>query len=270
MPDQPPRRPILTKSALTAALRDRGCSWTDCEVVDSTGSTNSDLAERAHELPAGFIRAANEQWSGRGRLGRVWSSPAGASVSFSVLLRPAGQPAESGWLPLLTGLAVVSAISELGAAATLKWPNDVLLPSGKVAGILAERVGPAVVVGVGINTAMTAAELPVPEATSLRLAGVLDVDPNQLVAACVTNLEQRFVGLRAAAGDPERSGLRQAYEQACSTLGQEVSVRMSDQTLIGSAVGIDREGHLVVRADGRDQAITAGDVTHLRTGVPGL
>lgn len=264
MPDQQPRRPMLTQSELTAALVQRGCPWTECEVVDSTGSTNADLADRASQLATGFVRAANEQRAGRGRLGRSWSSPAGASVSFSVLLRSAAPGEQLGWVPLMTGLAVVAAIAEMGASPALKWPNDVLLPGGKVAGILAERVGSAVVVGVGINTGMTSAELPVPEATSLSIDGLVDVDPNSLVAACVTGIHQRFERWLAAGADAQRSGLTEAYAEVCSTLGREVSVRLPDRSLIGVAVGVDRAGQLLVRSDGRDQVVAAGDVTHLR------
>ena len=122
---------------------------------------------------------AEHQTAGRGRLDRSWVTPPRSALTFSVLLRPTVPAAAWPWLPLLTGHAVSTALRTAGFDASVKWPNDVLLPvdgeDRKVAGILVERVetptGPAAVVGIGINVGMTADELPVPEATSLALAG---------------------------------------------------------------------------------------------------
>ena len=108
---------------------------------------------------------AEEQTAGRGRLGRSWSSMPGASLTFSVLLRPAGVPAaRRGWLPLLAGVAVASAVRSVASVdAVLKWPNDVLVGDRKLAGILAEQSpdGSAVVIGTGLNVAAPAGALPV-------------------------------------------------------------------------------------------------------------
>jgi BirA family biotin operon repressor/biotin-[acetyl-CoA-carboxylase] ligase len=252
-------------------MADAGVPWTRVAVVPSTGSTNADLLARAAELPAGpgeaLVLAADEQTAGRGRLGRTWVSPPGASVSVSVLVAvpPAGAP----WLPLLTGLAVAEGIgSATGTATMLKWPNDVLLGEpapGKVSGVLVERTATAACLGLGINTAMTRDELPVPEASSLALHGV-EVDPDALVAAVLARLEARLRALAAASGDAERAGLAQDYRDRCSTIGREVVVRMpAGQEPAGEAVGIDADGRLVVRtADGTRAVVDAGDVVHVR------
>lgn len=133
-------------------------------MVPQTGSTNADLLEAARAGAAeGLVLVAEEQTAGRGRLGRTWSAPAGAALTFSVLLRPAGvPPTRLGWLPLLTGVAVAAAVrAETGVPASLKWPNDVLVGERKLAGILAEAHSDAVVVGVGLNVTLSRAELPV-------------------------------------------------------------------------------------------------------------
>ena len=116
--------------------------WLALDVVPSTGSTNADLLARAAAdpgSPEGLVLVAEEQTAGRGRLGRSWSSVTGASLTFSVLLRPAAvPPARRGWLTLLAGVAVASAVRSVGCVdAVLKWPNDVLAGDRKLAGILA-------------------------------------------------------------------------------------------------------------------------------------
>ena len=139
-------------------------------MVARTGSTNADLVAGARDgAPEGAVLVAEEQTAGRGRMGRSWLSPPRAALTFSVLLRPTDVPAaRRGWLPLLAGVAVATAIRQVSALdAALKWPNDVLLRSGKLAGILAEQSGDAVVVGIGVNVSTARHELPAPAASSL-------------------------------------------------------------------------------------------------------
>src|SRR6516164_8434486 len=149
--------------------------WREVRAVAETGSSNADLLAAAGAGAAeGTVLVAEAQTAGRGRLGRRWASPPRAGLTFSVLLRPLGVPAALlGWLPLLTGVAAASAV--VGAAAAdvaLKWPNDVLAGGVKLGGILAERAGSAIVVGVGINVWQGRADLPDgPAATSVALAG---------------------------------------------------------------------------------------------------
>lgn len=263
-----PNRPTLTQQGLQRAAAD--LPWRQLEVVPSTGSTNADVLRRAEAGAAeGLVIASDEQTAGRGRLGRSWSSPPGASVSVSVLLRPGLSPDQMGWLPLLAGLAVAAAIAEVcEVEAELKWPNDVLVDDarpGKIAGILLERSGDAACVGFGINTAMTEDELPVPEASSLVLAGAQPPDPDALVAACLRELHHRYSHLLASGGDPVRSGLADEYAARCSTIGREVEVRLpSQEQWRGTAVGVDALGRLQVEIDGAVRDIAAGDVVHVR------
>ncbi|APD11114.1 biotin--[acetyl-CoA-carboxylase] ligase [Pandoraea vervacti] len=136
-------------------------SW-QVEVVDATGSTNLDLLARLREdvSCAPIVRAAMHQTAGRGQRGRVWQSLPGDSLTFSLAYVMPGGPAELAGLSLATGVAVVEGLSDLPLSAPqalgLKWPNDVLLRGGKLAGILIETVpaGPGrigVVIGIGVN-----------------------------------------------------------------------------------------------------------------------
>lgn len=237
------------------------------DVVESTGSTNADLAERARAGAPGWrALVAAEQTAGRGRMTRTWSSPPGTSVSLSVLLRPRRAVTEWGLLPLLTGLGVARALGTLGAEAVLKWPNDVLLPNDderKVCGILAELVtapAPGVVLGMGINVGQQRGELPVDTATSLRLVGV-DVTRPQVVSAVLTELEEVY-------GTWESYGwaaLEADYTAACVTLGRMVRVEVPDgPAVLGTAAAITWDGRIVVRTLQGERAFAAGDVHHLR------
>jgi BirA family biotin operon repressor/biotin-[acetyl-CoA-carboxylase] ligase len=248
-----------------------GGLWTSVEVVASTGSTNADLLARGG--PEGQVLIAEEQTAGRGRAGRSWVSVPGASLTFSVLLRPASVPqASRGWLPLLTGVAVAAAVrSAADLAAVLKWPNDVLVGDRKLAGILAEQssAGNAVVVGVGLNVATPHDALPVSPnglpATSLLVEGA-DVAREPLLVEILRCLERLYLDFRADP-DPESSGLLAEYTAVCGTLGRTVRVELpAGRVLTGVAEGIDRGGRLLVRPAGAASAtpVSAGDIVHLR------
>ena len=262
--------PPLSTAALTAALVRPGGLWRRIEVVAETGSTNADLlAQAAAGAAAGTVLAAEAQHAGKGRLGRTWTSAPGAGLTFSVLLRPAGVPAAAlGWLPLLTGVAVAAAVREVtGVAARLKWPNDVLAGERKLAGILAESRGQAVVVGVGLNVSQRAADLPVPTATSVLLEqqAAAGLARGQLLAGILTALERWYLAWVAAAGDADGCGLRAEYLGQCATVGREVRVLLpGDRTLTGQATDVDRLGRLVVRTAAGLTGISAGDVIHVR------
>ncbi|MGA8117467.1 MAG: biotin--[acetyl-CoA-carboxylase] ligase, partial [Actinocatenispora sp.] len=223
-------RPPLSEGALRRALVRPGELWTGITVVDSTGSTNTDLVAAATGgAPEGQVLVAERQEAGRGRLGRVWTSPARAGLHVSVLLRPGrADPTRSwpevpagryGWLPLLAGVALAGTVRRLAAVeVALKWPNDLLVapdgghPVDKCAGILAEAVpdpdatAPAVVVGMGVNVTLRADELPRADATSLELADGDCTDRDPLLRGLLRELASWYDRFRAAAGDPVGSG----------------------------------------------------------------
>lgn len=239
--------------------------WREVRVVPQTGSTNADLLEAARAgAAAGLVLVAEEQTAGRGRLGRTWSAPPGAGLIFSVLLRPSDvPPTRLGWLPLLTGVAVATAVrDQTGVQASLKWPNDVLVGERKLAGILAEAHGDAVVVGTGLNVTLSQPELPVPTATSLRLENADSTDRAALLTAILTGLGHRYQAWRA---DPDAGGLRADYLRWCATIGREVRVELpGGAVLTGTAVDVDDAGRLVVRTPAGLVPVGAGDVVHVR------
>jgi BirA family biotin operon repressor/biotin-[acetyl-CoA-carboxylase] ligase len=264
----------LDAARLSAAVVRPGGLWRSVEVVPVTGSTNADLLARAAAgEPEGAVLVAEQQDAGRGRLGRAWVSPPRAALTFSVLLRPAAVPrALLGWLPLLAGVAVAAAVGDVAAVdAQLKWPNDVLVGPAKLAGILAEAAGDAVVVGIGVNVSTGPAEFPPPgpgalPATSLLLEHARSLDRTRLLAGILAGLERSYLTWSQFLGDPERSGLRAEYTRWCATLGRRVRVELpGGRALDGLAAGVDADGRLLVSVPpDADLPVAAGDIVHLR------
>ena len=268
----PARAPLDAAALRSRAVRPDGL-WREIEVVESTGSTNADLLARAQQGEAeGTVLAAEEQRAGRGRMGRTWTSPPRAALTFSLLLKPAVPPARRGWLPLLTGVAVAAAVTRAtGVETGLKWPNDLLAADAKLAGILAEAAGNAVVVGIGLNVSTEPAEFPNPRpgalpAISLRAAGATALNREDILLAILDGFERWYRAWQRAGGDPDRSGLREEYVRWSATIGRTVRAELpGGQALSGPAVGVDSDGRLLVRlSSGSEVAVAAGDVVHLR------
>ncbi|GAA3709861.1 biotin--[acetyl-CoA-carboxylase] ligase [Nonomuraea antimicrobica] len=260
-------RPPLSEAALNRALVRPGSLWTGVTVVDSTGSTNADLARAVAEgAPEGTVLVAEAQEAGRGRLGRVWVAPPRSGLTFSILLRPRVPLAAQGWLSLLYGVAAASAVRRLAEVdVRLKWPNDLLIGERKLAGVLAERVDDAVVIGMGMNVTLRPGELPVETATSLEIEKAACTDRDPLLRAVLREIESHYRDWTAAMGDAEASGLRSAYLAANATVGRQVRVELpGEQSVTGLATGIDRFGHLQVEAEGERYTLSVGDVVHVR------
>lgn len=239
------------------------------EVLPEAGSTNDVLSSRAGDLPDLAVLVTENQTGGRGRLGRTWVTPPGTALAISVLLKPIGlPPASFGWFPLLGGLAMSRALDPLvPGGVQVKWPNDVLIEGDKVCGILAELLPgmSGLVLGAGVNLAQTRDQLPTETSTSLALAGAQGIDADRVLSAYLIQLTTLYKEFLAAEGDPLRSALRDEVAEACHTIGRAVRVHLpSGDDLLGTAVGIDEHGRLIVESDAGRTAVAAGDVTHLR------
>jgi BirA family transcriptional regulator, biotin operon repressor / biotin---[acetyl-CoA-carboxylase] ligase len=260
-------RPALDRAALTAALTRESRLWRAVEVVERIGSTNAALVARAaDDTPEGTVLVTEHQDAGRGRMDRVWTSPPRAGLTVSLLLRPDVPAARRGWLPLLTGVALAEAVGQVpGVRTALKWPNDLLAADGsKLAGILAEASGGAVVVGTGVNVSTRPDELP-EGASSLAMEVGRTVDRAPVLLEFLRAFERRYLGWTAALGDPVQSGLAHDYLAWCATVGTEVTVTLPDGSrLEGVAEAVDWDGRLVVRAPGGTVELASGDVRHVR------
>lgn len=233
--------------------------FTEIAWVAETGSTNDDLLAAAQRGGRDQARIADLQTAGRGRRDRVWNAPAESSVLMSLLIRASGTRPPF-WTIGAVALAAADAISDrIEGSCQLKWPNDLMIGDSKVAGVLAQLVDDAVIVGTGINMNWTD-ERPegVPDhATAVnRHTGGHDIDR----AAFVVDMLQRADrNLELSAQE-----LRSAWVANCSTIGLTVRAELAGDDLIGTAVGVAADGALLIEADGRTIPVQVGDVVHLR------
>lgn len=272
VPSTSPAASPLSVADLTSAFRRRGLDLPTPVALATTSSTNDDAATAASKgAPEWTVVVANHQSAGRGRLGRQWEAPPGSALLFSVVLRPPRHwVRQLGWVPLQSGLAVAEGICALGLEVRVKWPNDLVIDKDgsepqlrKLAGLLAERRDSAVIVGVGINVNLAKRQLPVPAATALNLEG-LDAGRGEVLAEVIAAWQRRWADLIAADGDVEAVGLRDEYRGSCISVGRRVRVDVpSGEPIVGQAVDIDSDGHLVVDASGTRVLVSAGDVHHL-------
>jgi BirA family biotin operon repressor/biotin-[acetyl-CoA-carboxylase] ligase len=237
--------------------------------VAETSSTNTDLLARhaAGEDITGAVLLADHQRAGRGRNGRSWSAPPGSQIALSIGVSAVEVPPSAwGWLPLLTGVALVDAVRQTtGIEAGVKWPNDILVGTGKLAGILTEVASPdpVIVVGLGLNVTLTPEEAPDPRATSLQMLGASMLDRDKLAAAILRELTTRIQRWQNAHGpDP---ALVEDYQKRSLTLGGRVrAVLPGDREIIGTAMEVDAAGRLLIDTDTEVVTVSAGDITHLR------
>jgi BirA family biotin operon repressor/biotin-[acetyl-CoA-carboxylase] ligase len=268
-----------------------GTRFGDVRWVAETGSTNADALELGRQgEPEGVVLVADHQTAGRGRLGRTWEAPFGGSLLCTVLLRPPASIAAS--TTMAVAVAAAQAVEDLtGRAPRLKWPNDLVWPgdgSGldrKVAGILAEVDWPAasqissgwreprpgdrlvVAVGIGINVAW-GDQVPADLADlAIALDRLTHPAPaparTELLVRMLEHLDARYTDLLAGPAGVTR--LQAAWRQRSATLGRRVRIDLGSDDLVGTAVDITDEGHLVVETlEGERRTVAVGDVVHLR------
>jgi len=233
-------------------------------VIDSTNTYLKAQARRG--APDGTVAVADHQTAGRGRLDRTWEAPPGASLLFSVLMRP---QLDLNHLYLSTAAVALAAADACVAVAAVepqvKWPNDLLVGDAKLAGVLAEadvagRAVRSVVVGVGVNLAW-------PGPPGVGGTCLDEVSPNApvsrdaLLEALLAALEPR----RGLLDEPEgRLAVAAELRRRCATIGRTVSVELPGEALTGLATGVDHAGHLLVETQGATRVVAAGDVVHLR------
>lgn len=250
--------PAIWHDARLAATRFAPVHW--FRQVDSTNRYLLD--ESARGAPEGMVAVADEQTAGRGRLGRTWVAPPGASLLVSVLLRP--RIARERWslVTLAAALAAADALqATAGIDARVKWPNDLVVGDRKLAGLLAEAdTHGGLVVGMGINVRWD--EFP-PDIAQTATACNLCGDPvtrAELLVAWLRHLERRLEHLDDVVAETR---VRSA------TIGRRIRVELSARTFEALATGLDADGRLLVRCDGgTNEVVAAGDVVHVRPAEP--
>jgi BirA family transcriptional regulator, biotin operon repressor / biotin---[acetyl-CoA-carboxylase] ligase len=235
-----------------------------------TGSTNEAAFKMAEEGAAeGTVVVAEAQCRGKGRLGRVWESPAGVNLYCSVILRPPILPARAAQMTFLSAVAVARAIAdETSLRPFIKWPNDLLINGRKVAGLLNEMSAETekvnfIILGIGVNINMKRGQFPEGlrhPATSLFLETGKPINRADFTRALLEALDLLY----GAYLDHGYGPVREEWLARCNFLGSRVRISFLDKELTGTAKGIDEEGALLVeRPDGMVERVLAGDVTIL-------
>jgi BirA family biotin operon repressor/biotin-[acetyl-CoA-carboxylase] ligase len=254
----------IVRKHLTGPAR----AW-DVRLFGTVASTNRalhDLATKA--APEGTVMIAEAQSAGHGRFGKPWFSPPDVNLYLSVLLRPTVEPRDVGGFSFVGSLALCDAIKAEGLDATIKWPNDVLVEGKKVAGVLVEcatiesRVD-FVIIGFGVNLNVTHQTLRGALGLAGHAAGSLhdfagrEIDRNAFAAALLNHLARWVETYRVEGPAP----LLAAWRDRDILTGRRVEVRGEGPSYEGRVLGVDAQGHLVVRDSlGAQRRVLAGEI----------
>ncbi|MEM1433651.1 MAG: biotin--[acetyl-CoA-carboxylase] ligase [Pseudomonadota bacterium] len=257
----------LDSSLIEQGLESEARAWLrSLEVLPAAGSTNSLLLERGSVGSIdGVVVTAECQLEGRGRLGRRWLSPLGTNLAISIGLRLDVPPAELGGSTLVVGLALLEALDPEGLLGlSLKWPNDVFGPDGKLAGILVELAththdATELVIGIGINLAVPAvASDRVPQAVQnlYALPGAVH-DRNRLLASVVSAVVTFLTRFAESGFEPFVA----AFNQHHRLQGRTCTVSGAGEARSGRVVGIDSQGGLLLETAAGTERVLSGELS---------
>lgn len=227
-----------------------------------TVSTNND-AKNSNETD-GTVFITDLQTGGKGRLGRQWISPSCSGLTMSILLKPDKEILNLQCVTLVAGLAVCNAINKLCKIQTLiKWPNDIIIGTKKVCGILTEGVAKggkidSVVVGIGVN--VTTDNFPTEikkKATSLLIETGIEYTREDLAKEILIEFEKYYEKLLEA----NISSIINEYEKLCVNIGRESFFVLNNTEIKGKAVGISENGELLIKTDNEIKSISSGEVS---------
>ena len=227
-------------------------------IFDETDSTN--LQAKQHSAyPNGTAFIADRQSVGRGRLGRQWDSPKGTGIWLTILLKPEIALSDVSQITLAAGLAVCRAI---GIGAKIKWPNDIVIGSKKVCGILTEMSAETdrvnyVVCGIGVNVNNESFPQELSSATSMRIEGNKKYERNIIIARILNEFEKAYTEFLNGGF----TAISDEYKNHCVTLGRNVQVTFKNRTVTGTAKDITESGALTVETADGDISVNSGEVS---------
>ncbi len=226
---------------------------------DETDTTN-ERAKANSSAPDGSVFIAEVQTHGKGSRGKGWTSPKGTGIWHSILLKPDIAPMEVSQITLVAGLAVCKAV---GLDAKIKWPNDIVIGSKKLCGILTEMSAEMdmvnyVVCGIGVNVNMESFDSEIAHrATSMYIESGKKYCRNEIIAKLLNSFEYYYEKFLEGGLD----AILDEYKRNCVTIGKEVSVIFKKETVRGKAVDVDRGGALIVETIDGVIHVNSGEVS---------
>ncbi|MBT0956325.1 biotin--[acetyl-CoA-carboxylase] ligase [Alphaproteobacteria bacterium KMM 3653] len=231
-------------------------------VLDEVDSTMAEARRRAPGLGGPTWIMAHHQGAAVGRRGRAWAMPEG-NFAATLVIQPAGTPAQAALRSFTASLALYDAVRDFAPAAALalKWPNDVLLSGGKLAGILLENNPPHLSIGIGVNLAAAPDPAEVEEGAlrPVSLAGSITAPPPD-PEAFLSHLAAAFAAHEAQFAAYGFAPLRSLWLSRAARLGEAIRVRTTQAETHGTFETIDADGNLVLLTPKGRQSIPAGDV----------
>ena len=233
---------------------------------ESLESTNTRAKEIAFQAKEGSLVIAEEQTSGKGRMGRVWSSPKNKGVYMSVILKPNTDPVNVARLTLLGAAAINLALKDIGIKSEIKWPNDVVINGKKVAGVLTEMhselgVINYVILGIGINANLNLDQIPEDlkeKATSLKAIKGEKIDRRELFVRLVTRIDELYKEFILTG---EIDGTIQICKDNSAVIGKEIHVHQGKEKRQGRAIELNKNGELLVEFETGVENLFSGEIS---------
>ncbi len=234
------------------------------DTIDSTNTKAQELAEKGY--PSGTLVVADKQESGKGRRGRSWVSPSGTGIFMTLMIKPDINPNNASMLTLVAALAVAKAITSVtGEEALIKWPNDIVVNSKKVCGILTEMNAQFdyinhIVVGIGINVHNESFPEEISQmASSLMIeAGGKRFHRAQIIAETMSYFEQYYDTFLKT---QDLSALVREYDELLVNMNKAVRVLDPKEPFDGKAMGITPKGELIVDTWESRKLVSSGEVS---------
>jgi len=222
--------------------------------------------------PEGTALIANSQSAGKGRMQRVWHSPAGSNIYTSIILRPQIEPARAPQISILAGVAVADVLeSYCPDRIKLKWPNDVLIDGKKVCGVLSQIKTAVsevdfIVLGMGINVNISYNQFPEEIrnlATSLAIETGREISRQELIISLYENITKWYKQLIQNGFGP----IKEKWRSLTPMIGKPVQVMFGEEAVSGKAIGLDDDGSLILLAAGNKEIkVSAGEATIIKKG----
>lgn len=238
-----------TINNLTTEYIGRNIKWH--KTLDSTNAE----AKRNTDMSDGTLFIADAQTSGRGRLGREWASHEGDGIFMSLLLKPDISPEDASKITLIAGIAAARAI---GMESGIKWPNDIVIGTKKVCGILTELSLRNIICGVGINVNNQSFDEDLSDkATSMRIESGREFKRENIIC----NFINEFEPLYKIFLEKGIESVMDIYRDLCVTIGRDVTVIYPNRSFDAKAVDVDNDGNLIVEINGERKAVSSGEVS---------